>query len=163
MGGGFILGNHFSKSYNLANKLKKRKIPVLPKALIWLNRILFSCDIQLNKNIDESVIFSHNGLGVVTHEKAVIGKNTQILQHVTIGGNMGKEKVIDGKATRAPIVGDNVIIGAGAQILGPIKIGDNAKIGAGAVVTIDVPENGVAVGVPARIIEPKEKDKTTTQ
>lgn len=153
--GGFILGNHFSKSYNLANKLKQRKIPLIPKTLIWFNRVLFSCDIQLNRNIHNTVTFSHNALGVVIHEKAVIGRNTQILQHVTIGGNMGKEKVIDGKTTRAPIIGENVVIGAGAQILGPVKIGDHAKIGAGAVVMIDVPDNGIAVGVPARLLDKK--------
>ena len=151
------MGNHLSKSYNLANKLKKSKIPVLPRMVIWFNRMLFSCDIQPNQGIDKSVTFSHNGLGVVVHEKAVIGRNTQILQHVTIGGNMGKKKVIEGIEASAPVIGENVVIGAGAKILGPVKIGDNAKIGAGAVVMIDVPEGGVAVGVPAKLIETKEK------
>lgn len=114
--------------------------------------MVYACDVPLKANIHKTVVFSHNGLGVVIHENAKIGKNTKILQHVTIGGNMGKRKVVDGREITAPIIGDNVIIGAGAQILGPVKIGNNTKIGAGAVVMIDVPDNFVAVGVPAKLI-----------
>ena len=115
-------------------------------------RILFSCDIPFTANIHRSVDFMHNGLGVVIHSRSVIGKNTIIYQNVTLGGN-GKEKSLNGP----PIVGENVIIGAGAILIGPIKIGNNAKIAAGSVVLCDVPANSLAAGVPAKIIDKKYK------
>lgn len=147
------MSGQFSKSYNLAVKLKRNKVPVLPKVMIWMNRVLFSCDVQINMNIDKSVKFPHNALGVVINNNAEIGRNTKILQNVTIGGNMDKIKVIDGKEVMTPIIGENVLIGAGSQILGPVKIGNNAKIGAGSIVMIDIPEDSIALGIPAKIIE----------
>lgn len=147
----------FGKFYTTANSLRAKKIPALPRAIIWMNRILFSCDVPLNSEIDKSVRFSHNALGTVMHQRAKIGKGTKIQQQVTIGGNMGKKKEIDGVLRSAPVIGENVLIGAGAKILGPVKIGDNAKIGAGAVVMIDVPENGIAVGIPAKVIKIEDK------
>lgn len=140
-----------NRAYNLAKTLHRNKIPVLPRLIVNINRILFSCDIPLKSEIHSTVIFAHNGLGVVIHEKAKIGKNTKILQNVAIGGNLGKERLIDGVKTTAPVIGENVLIGAGAKVLGPVKVGNNAKIGAGAVVMIDVPDNAIAVGIPAKI------------
>ena len=147
------MGNRMGKFLIASRKLYLRKVPVLPRVLKGVNRVLFSCDVPYKANIHETVHFPHNGLGVVVNENAIIGENTKILQCVTIGGNMGKKKEINNKITSAPVIGSNVLIGAGAQILGPVKIGNNAKIGAGAVVMIDVPDNGIAVGVPARLIE----------
>ncbi|MBD1221301.1 serine O-acetyltransferase [Virgibacillus halodenitrificans] len=147
------MAGYFNKIYHTANNLNRRKVPILPRLLIKLNRILFSCDVPLNPDIDKTVTFGHNGLGVVTHQKVKIGKGTKILPQVTIGGNMGKRKEIDGEMRTAPVIGDNVLIGAGAKILGPVKIGDNSLIGAGSVVMIDVPNNGVAAGVPAKIVK----------
>ncbi|GAB1475506.1 hypothetical protein MASR2M70_03380 [Bacillota bacterium] len=94
----------------------------------------------------ESVDLIHGGLGVVIHAKSRIGENTKIYQNVTIGGREGRGH---------PIIGENVYIGAGACILGGITIEDNAKIGANAVVLADVPKGGIAVGVPAKIINVK--------
>jgi serine O-acetyltransferase len=93
--------------------------------------------------IGENVRFGYNGLGIVIHECCKIGDNVIIGHHVTIGGRGG---------FGVPVIGNNVLIGAGAKILGDIKIGDNAKIGANAVVLDDVPECCTAVGVPARIV-----------
>ena len=90
-------------------------------------------------------VFIDHGSGVVIGETAEVGDNCTIYQGVTLGGT-GKEK---GK--RHPTVGNNVMIGSGAKVLGPINIGDNAKIAANAVVISDVPEDATAVGVPARI------------
>lgn len=108
-------------------------------------RVMFSCDIPPATKIGEGTAFVHNGLGCVVNECAVIGKNCKILQNVTIGGR--------GEEGGAPVIGDNVLIGAGACILGMIKIGDGAKIGANAVVVKDVPKNATAIGIPATIIK----------
>lgn len=99
-------------------------------------------------------LFIDHGMGVVIGETTVIGDNCTIYQGVTLGGT-GKEK---GK--RHPTLGDNVMIGCGAKVLGPFTVGDNSKIAAGAVVLSEVPPNSTCVGVPARIVK-REGIKTT--
>lgn len=91
--------------------------------------------------------FIDHGTGVVIGETAVIGDNVTIYQGVTLGGT-GKDT---GK--RHPTIGNNVMIGAGAKVLGPLTIGDNSKIASGAVVLNDIPPNSTAVGVPARVVK----------
>ena len=130
--------------YIIANKLHRRKVPILPKIICKLMKWTFACNIPYTATIHRSVIFPHNALGVVIGHDTVIGENTRILQNVTIGGRSG---------IRAnPVIGSNVLIGAGACVLGDVKIGNGAKIGANAVVITDVPDNAIAVGVPARVI-----------
>lgn len=90
-------------------------------------------------------LFIDHGMGVVIGETTVIGDNCLLYQGVTLGGT-GKDK---GK--RHPTLGDNVMVGAGAKVLGPINIGNNVKVAANAVVLKDIPDNCTAVGVPARI------------
>ncbi|CAO2833281.1 unnamed protein product [Amaranthus hypochondriacus] len=123
-----------------------------PLALALNSRIsdVFAVDIHPAAKIGKGILFDH-ATGVVIGETAVIGDNCSILHHVTLGGT--------GKAggDRHPKVGDGVLIGAAATILGNIKIGDGAKIGAGSVVLIDVPPRTTAVGNPARLIGGKEK------
>lgn len=109
--------------------------------------------ILIKANIGKGTIFHHHGVGCVVHDNAIIGDNCHIFQNVTLGSRW-TNGVLDGGA---PIVGNNVLIGAGAVILGDIKIGDNSNIGANAVVLEDVPEGCIAVGVPARIIRKKEE------
>ncbi|MBQ3132918.1 MAG: serine O-acetyltransferase [Clostridia bacterium] len=92
-------------------------------------------------------LFIDHGVGVVIGETTVVGENCTIYQGVTLGGT-GKDK----GAKRHPTIGDNVMIGAGAKVLGPITIGNNVRIAAGAVVLSDVPDNCTVVGVPARIV-----------
>ena len=92
-------------------------------------------------------LFIDHGMGVVIGETAIIGDNCTIYQGVTLGGT-GKEK---GK--RHPTLGNNVMIGSGAKVLGPFTVGDNSKIAAGAVVLSEVPPNSTCVGVPARIVK----------
>ncbi|MYL49350.1 serine acetyltransferase [Halobacillus litoralis] len=147
--------NIVSKIYNLSRTLYKYKVPIVPKFLWAFNRIFFSCDIPYQADIDSTVTFSHNGLGTVINKKTKIGSNTLVMHHVTIGGNMGKTSFNGKEEIFAPIIGDNVICGVGAKVLGPITIGDSAKIGAGAVVLKDVPENCIAVGIPAKIYKNK--------
>jgi serine O-acetyltransferase len=100
-------------------------------------------DIPLNAQIEGGLHIPHPN-GIVIHPKAKIGPNCLILQQVTLGVVTGKEG--------APELGFHVDVGAGAKILGPVKIGDGAKIGANAVVLCDVPAGAVAVGVPAKIL-----------
>ena len=92
-------------------------------------------------------LFIDHGMGVVIGETTVIGDNCTIYQNVTLGGT-GKDT---GK--RHPTLGNNVLVGSGAKVLGPFKVGDNARIAAGAVVLSEVPANATAVGVPARIVK----------
>lgn len=113
-------------------------------------RILFSCDIPYTVDIADSTQLVHNGLGCVFHPQVKINKNCKIYQNVTLGGN---GKIIDNKEVNkgAPILEDNVTVFSGACVLGPITIGKNSIIGANAVVTKNVPENCIAVGIPAKI------------
>lgn len=111
-----------------------------------LNKILFGNDIAYQVDVPSSTRLPHQGLGLVIHPATRLGKNCTIHQNVTIGAN-GKS----GYGREAPNIGNNVMIGAGAVILGKIKIGDGAVIGANAVVLTDIPENAVAVGVPAKV------------
>ncbi len=92
-------------------------------------------------------LFIDHGMGVVIGETAEVGDNVLIYHGVTLGGTGH-----DGDAKRHPTVGNNVVIGTGAKLLGPIRVGDNAKIGANAVVLTDVPDNKTAVGIPAKVI-----------
>lgn len=136
------------RTSSMARKLYLRKIPVLPK-LIWVfNRIVFACDIPFTANIDESVDFFHNALGVVVSSKTEIGPGCKIYQNVTFGGRTHKQR-----GNGHPVLGKNVVVYPGAVVLGPIKIGDNSVIGANAIVIEDLPPNTTAVGMPARIIE----------
>jgi serine acetyltransferase len=108
-------------------------------------RVIFACDIPYKTKIGKGTVFPHHALGIVIHPYAIIGENCKIEQNVTIGGRSG--------ITVLPVIGDNVMIGAGALVLGPVKIGDNVQIGAGAVVVNDIPENCVVTGIPAKIIK----------
>jgi serine O-acetyltransferase len=135
--------------YRTANTLYLWKIPVLPFLIQQFLRFVFCCFIPYQTKIGhKNIHFGHNGLGVVLDYRCVIGENVRIDQEVTIGIRWD-EKV-------APIIGNNVRIGAGAKVLGSIRIGDNARIGANAVVLTDVPDGATAVGVPAKIIRKRE-------
>ena len=114
---------------------------------------LIGCNATSAKaNIANSTIFNHRGLGCTVHYNAVIGKNCRIMPNVMIGS-----KFPNGKSdAKPPVIGNNVFIGAGAVVIGDIKIGDNVIIGANAVVTKDIPSNHYAVGIPARYFPIKE-------
>jgi len=128
--------------WRLAHALHRWKLSLLAALLEHSMRVVFACVIPYETSIGKNVHFSHGGLGIILHESCVIGDDVHIQQHVTIGERRGG----------FPVIGNNVFIGAGAKILGPIRVGNNVKIGANAVVITDVPDNATAVGVPARII-----------
>lgn len=135
--------------YRTANTLYRWKIPVLPYMIQQFLRFGFCCFIPYKTTMGtKNIHFGHNGMGVVLDYRVVIGDNVRIDQEVTIGIRWD-EKV-------APIIGNNVRIGAGAKVLGSIRIGNDARIGANAVVLTDVPDGATAVGVPARIILKRE-------
>jgi len=128
-----------------AHALYKLKIPVLPQMIGFFSRFLTGIEIHPGAKIGKRFFVDH-GAGVVIGETVEIGDNVTIYQGVTLGGT-GKEK---GK--RHPTLGHNIVIGAGAIVLGPIFIGDNARIGAGSVVTKSVPPDTTVVGNPSWII-----------
>ncbi len=119
-------------------------IPLVPRIIQWFIRVIFSADIPYTLRFGKGVILKHNGLGVVIHENAKIGRNVIIMQNVTIGGRNGRG---------APIINEHVFIGAGACVLGDISIGKHAMIGANAVVIMDIPDFAVVGGVPARVLK----------
>ncbi|MGL4569524.1 MAG: serine O-acetyltransferase EpsC [Clostridium sp.] len=138
--------------YRLAHKLYNHKMFFLARLLSQTSRFFTGIEIHPGATIGKGLFIDH-GMGVVIGETAEVADNVTIYHGVTLGGT-GKDK---GK--RHPTVGNNVIIGAGAKILGPIVIGDNAKIGANSVVLKDVANNATAVGIPARIIVKKTEVK----
>ena len=121
--------------------------------LRWLGRLtshvgrwLTGIEIHPGAKIGRRVFIDH-GMGVVIGETAEIGENTTLYHGVTLGGTTWN------KGKRHPTLGRNVVVGAGAKILGPIKVGDGAKVGSNAVVVKDVPEGATVVGIPGRIVD----------
>lgn len=133
------------KIYKISNRLYKMKVPIIPKLIKIFLRVVFSCVIPYTAEIGDNTIFGYQGLGIVIHSRAIIGKNCIISQGVTLGGTSKKRGV--------PIIGDDVYIGSGAKIIGPIKVGNNVVIGANSVVITDIPSNCVVGGIPSRILK----------
>ena len=138
-------GLHALWMHRLAHWLWQQGMPVLPRLVSHFNRWLTGIEIHPGARIGKGVFIDH-GMGVVIGETSEVGDYVTLYQGVTLGGT-GKET---GK--RHPTVGENVVIAAGAKVLGPIVIGDNSKVGAGAVVIRDVPPNCTVVGVPGRVV-----------
>ncbi len=138
-------GLHAILFHRLAHYLYKKGLILLPRLVSQFSRFLTGIEIHPGAKIGEGLFIDH-GTGVVIGETAEVGNNVTIYQGVTLGGT-GKEK---GK--RHPTVGNNVVISAGAKVLGNIKIGDNVKIGAGSVVLRDVPPNTTVVGIPGKVV-----------
>jgi serine O-acetyltransferase len=138
-------GFHALMFHRVAHWLNHRKIPFLPRLLSHVGRFLTGIEIHPGATIGQGVFIDH-GMGVVIGETAIIGDYCLIYQNVTLGGT-GKET---GK--RHPTLGDNVVVGAGAKVLGNINIGDRVMIGAGSIVLRNVPKDCTVVGVPGRIV-----------
>ncbi|HQP09781.1 MAG TPA: serine O-acetyltransferase [Candidatus Omnitrophota bacterium] len=137
-------GLHALIAHEIAHVLWKMKIPLLPRFVSQAARFFTGIEIHPGAVIGHGLFIDH-GMGVVVGETAVIGDNVTLFQGVTLGGT-GKET---GK--RHPTIGNGVVIGAGAKVLGNITVGDNSYIGANAVVLADVPPNSTVVGVPGHI------------
>jgi len=131
--------------HRFSHKLWKRKLPLLPRLLSHLTRFLTGVEIHPGAKIGQGVFIDH-GMGVVIGETSEIGNRCLLYQGVTLGGT-GKES---GK--RHPTLDENVVVGAGAKVLGAIHVGSNTRIGAGSVVVKDVEANSTVVGIPGRVV-----------
>jgi serine O-acetyltransferase len=126
----------------LARALDAHHLRIGASVVSRLTRLIFSCEISYRATISRDVKFPHHGLGVVIGDGVVVGARSKILQNVTLGGR---------GSAGVPRIGSDVLIGAGACILGDVTVGDGARIGANAVVLNDVPAGGLALGVPATV------------
>jgi serine O-acetyltransferase len=138
-------GVHALISYRLANRLWKMGFKFFARALSQFARWITGIEIHPAAIIGQRFFIDH-GMGVVIGETAEVGNNVFIYQGVTLGGFATK------KVKRHPTILDNVVIGAGAKVLGPILVGRNTKIGSGSVVLQDVPEYSTVIGVPGRVV-----------
>ena len=143
----FILysGLHALISHRIAHFFHKHHMYFIARLISQLNRFFTGVEIHPGAQIGKGLFIDH-GSGVVIGETTVIGDNCTIYQGATLGGT-GKDI---GK--RHPTLGNNVMVGAGAKILGPFKVGDNSKIASNAVVLEEIPPDSTAVGVPARVV-----------
>ena len=136
--------------HKIANFFAIAKFNLIARIISQFSRFLTGIEIHPRANIGKNLFIDH-GMGVVIGETSEIGDNVTIYHMATLGGispsvNSNEQRNIK----RHPTLKDNVVVGSGAQVLGPIVIGKNAKIGSNAVVTKDVPENAVMIGIPAK-------------
>jgi serine O-acetyltransferase len=137
-------GVHALALHRIAHRLWHAGRTTLARAVSHVGRFLTGIEIHPAARVGPGLFIDH-GMGVVIGETAEIGENVTLLQGVTLGGtSLRREK-------RHPTLGNNVVVGAGAKIIGAFTIGDNSRIGAGSVVVREVPPNSVVVGVPGRV------------
>ena len=139
-------GVHAVAAYRLAHRIHKNGHTFAARAISQTARFITGIEIHPGATIGRGLVIDH-GMGVVIGETAEIGDNCTLYQGVTLGGT-GKDV---GK--RHPTLGNNVMVGAGAKVLGPFRIGDGTKIAANAVVLTEIPENCTAVGIPAKVVK----------
>ena len=145
--------------HRFTHKLWQLKIPLIPRLLSHLNRLATGIEIHPGAKIGKNLFIDH-GMGVVIGETSEIGDNVTIYHAVTLGGSSPS---IDSERQRHekrhPTIGDGVVIGSGAQIIGPVVVGKNARIAANAVVVKNVPESTTMVGIPAKAVKLENKGK----
>jgi serine O-acetyltransferase len=145
-------GVHALILHRLAHFLWSIKLKLIARIFSHLARILTGIEIHPGAQIGRRFFIDH-GMGIVIGETAIIGDDCTLYHGVTLGGTTWK------KGKRHPTLKDNVVIGAGAKVLGPITLGNNSKVGSNAVVVTDIPNDSTAVGIPAKIIKSGEKLK----
>ena len=147
--------------HRITNFFSAAKFHLIARIISQFSRFLTGIEIHPGAKIGKKFFIDH-GMGVVIGETSEIGDNVTIYHMVTLGGISPSINSDDQRQVkRHPTLKDNVVIGSGAQVLGPITVGENAKIGANAVVTKDVPANAVMVGIPAKNVN-KDGPKTDT-
>lgn len=149
-------GLHAIIMHRLAHRLWRAGVPFVPRLLSQMTRFITGIEIHPGAQIGSSFFIDH-GMGVVIGETAEIGDHVTLYQGVTLGGT-GKQ---GGK--RHPTLGNHVVVGVGASVLGAIEVGDHARVGGGAVVVKDVPSYATAVGVPARLVATRDPRTGTTR
>ena len=147
--------------HRLANFFSTAKFDLIARIVSQFSRFLTGIEIHPKAKIGKNLFIDH-GMGVVIGETSEIGNNVTIYHMATLGGispsvNSNEQRNIK----RHPTLKDNVVVGSGAQILGPVTVGKNAKIGANAVVTKDVPQNAIMVGIPAKNVGESSVDDPT--
>ena len=136
--------------HQIANFFSVAKFDLIARMISQFSRFLTGIEIHPKAKIGKNLFIDH-GMGVVIGETSEIGDNVTIYHMVTLGGiSPSIDSDNQRNVKRHPTLKDNVVVGSGAQVLGPVVVGKNAKIGANAVVTKDVPENAVMVGIPAK-------------
>jgi serine O-acetyltransferase len=138
-------GFHAILSHRFAHRLYTWGIPLLPRVVSQISRFFTQIEIHPGATIGRRFFIDH-GSGVVIGETTIIGDDCLLYQGVTLGGTGGE------RGKRHPTLGNNVVIGTGAKVLGNITVGDNVKVGAGSVVVHHVPDNSTVVGVPGRVV-----------
>ena len=149
--------------HRIANFFSKAKFDLIARLISQLSRFFTGIEIHPKAEIGKNFFIDH-GMGVVIGETSEIGDNVTIYHAATLGGISPSIKSDEQRyVKRHPTLKNNVVVGSGAQILGPITVGENAKVGANAVVTKDVPDNAVMVGIPAKNVGTvSPTDKTFT-
>jgi serine O-acetyltransferase len=138
-------GFHARQLHRLAHFLHQRRQRVPARVISHLSRTLTGIEIHPGAEIGDGFFIDH-GMGVVIGETTQIGDNCHLYQGVTLGGTSTK------RMKRHPTLGDNVVVGAGAKLIGAIDVGNNVRIGAGSVVVSNVPDNATVVGVPGHVV-----------
>jgi serine O-acetyltransferase len=136
--------------HSVAHWLFRHHVPLLPLLLTLFNRVVFAVQLPAATTLGRGVKLNYSGLGTVLHPRAVIGNRVEIGPGVVIGGRSHIWEV--------PVIEDDVQIGVGAKVLGPVRVGRGAIVGANAVVLHDVPPGAVVAGIPARILRRREPD-----
>jgi serine O-acetyltransferase len=144
-------GVHALAFHRLSHRLWRWRLRWLARLLAQVARWLTGIEIHPGAKIGRRFFIDH-GMGVVIGETAEIGDDCTLYHGVTLGGTTWR------KEKRHPTLGNNVVVGAGAKILGPITVGDNARVGSNSVVVKDVPAGATVVGIPGRVIGPKKQD-----
>ncbi len=145
-------GFHALQFHRIAHWLWVRRLFFLGRMVSHVSRFLTGIEIHPGAKIGTGFFIDH-GMGIVIGETSEIGENVTLYHGVTLGGTSWK------KEKRHPTLGANVVVGAGAAILGPVKVGDHARIGSGSVVVEDVPPNTTVVGVPGKVVYGKRQEK----
>lgn len=152
-------GFHAVVFYRISNWLWRQNLRFVGRFISQIGRILTGIEIHPGATIGCCFVIDH-GTGVVVGETAEIGDNVTLYHDVTLGGVAPSvDSAAQVGTKRHPTLGDGVIVGSGAQILGPITVGEHARVGANAVVTSDIPACVTAVGIPAKVIMPRDKSK----
>jgi serine O-acetyltransferase len=149
-------GFHARQYHRLAHRLYLWHVPFFPRWISHISRFCTGIEIHPGAKIGEGFFIDH-GMGVVIGETAEIGDNVLIYQGVTLGGTSHQ------KVKRHPTLGNNVVVGVGAKIIGAITIGDDTKIGAGSVVVSSVPSHATVVGIPGRVVAIRNPDTDTIE
>ncbi len=143
------------KFFRFYSWLHRLKVPLLPKLCYLINRVVFAVVLPPSVKVGRDVTFAYQGLGVIVHARAVIGDKVYVGPQVIIGGRSGIYEV--------PVIEDGALLGAGARILGPVRIGKGAQVAAAALVLKDVPDGVTVAGVPAAPIRSTRRENVVVE